>query len=116
MWGHAVSTLQSGISVANGAITGTLKYVDSGTLAHDWGAGNFLALKFTNIDADATSVLVGLEPSVSSGLAELINDPDKNGVFKITDKNAQKLVVMSRCNGFAKVDRYDLSGLTLETE
>lgn len=111
-----MSDLQSSVSVSNGAITGTLKYVSSGTLAHDWGAGNFLALKFTSIDEDATSVLVGLEPSVSSGLAELIDDPDKNGVFKITDKNTQKLVVMTRCPGFAKVERYDLSGLTLQTE
>lgn len=97
-------------------ITGTLKYVSSGTLARDWGAGNFLALKFTNIDADATSVLVGLEPSEGTGLVELINDPDKNGVFKVTDKAKQKLIVMSRCSGFVKVDRYDLSGLTCQTE
>lgn len=116
MWGHTVSSLQSGISVANGAITGTLKYVSSGALANDWGAGNFLALKFTNIDTDATSVLVGLEPSEGSGLVELINDPDKNGVFKITDKTKQKLVVMSRCATHAVIDRYDLSGLTLQTE
>lgn len=61
-------------------------------------------------------MLVGLEPSVSSGLVDIIQDPDRNGVFKITDKNAQKLVVVSMCSGFAKVDRYDLSGLTLQTE
>ena len=102
--------------MANGKITGALKYVNTGTLKRDWGAGNFLALKFTNIDADATSVLVGLEPSVSSGLVELIDDPDKNGVFKVTDKNTQKLIVMSRCDGFVKVDKYDLSGLTCQTE
>ena len=102
--------------MANGAITGTLKYVSSGTLAHDWGAGNFLALKFTNIDTDATEVLVGLEPSQGSGLVDIIPDPDRNGVFKITNKDVQELVVVSKCAGFAKVDRYNLSGLTLQTE
>ena len=115
MWGHSVSDLQTGVSVSNGAITGTLKYVDSGTLAHDWGAGNFLALKFSNIDSDATSVLVGLEPSQGSGLVELINDPDKNGVFKITNKKKQKLVVKSTGQGFSIIQKFDLSGLTLQT-
>lgn len=116
LWGHTVSDLQDDISVSGGAITGTLKYVSSGTLAHDWGPGNFLAVKFTSIDTDATSVLVGLEPSVSSGLVELINDPDKNAVMKVTDKDTQKFVVVTRCDGFAVVERYDLSGLTVESE
>lgn len=107
-----MSDLQSDVTVANGAITGTLSYVNSGALKRDWGAGNFIALKFTDIDADATSVLVGLEPSEGSGLVELINDPDKNGVFKITDKNTQKFVVMQRTNGFVLIQKYDLSGLT----
>ena len=101
------------MTIANGAITGTLHKVTSGTLKRDWGAGWFLAVKFTNIDADATSVLVGLEPSESSGLVELINDPDKNGVFKITDKENQKLVVVQRCQGFNLIQRFDLSGLTM---
>lgn len=99
--------------MANGAITGTLHKVTSGTLKRDWGAGWFLGLKFTDIDEDATSVLVGLEPSEGTGLVELINDPDKNGVFKITDKDNQKLVIMQRTKGFNLVQRFDLSGLTL---
>ena len=109
------SSLQTDVAVANGAITGTLHKVTSGTLKKDWGAGWFLALKFTNIDSDATSVLVGMEPSVSSGLVELINDPDKNGVFKVTDKDTQKLTVIQRCKGYNRVQQYDLSGLTLTT-
>ncbi len=112
-WGHTTSSLQTGVSISNGAFTGTLHKVTSGTLKRDWGAGWFLAVKFTNIDADATSVLVGLEPSEGSGLVELINDPDKNGVFKITDKDKQKLVVMQRTSRFNLIQRYDLSGLTM---
>ena len=59
--------------------------------------------------------LVGLEPSEGSGLVDLYNDPDRNGVFKITDKNTQKLVIVTGCDGFRLVERYDLSGLTLQT-
>lgn len=113
LWGHTVSDLQTSVAVANGAITGTLHKVTSGTLARDWGEGYFLALKFTELDEDATKVLVGLDPSVSSGLVDIVPDPDKNGVFKITDKNAQKLIVMQMCPGFNLVQKFDLSGLTL---
>lgn len=115
LWGHTVSDLQDDITVSGDSITGTLKYVSSGALATDWGPGNFIAVKFTDIDEDATSVLVGLEPSAGSGLAELINDPDGNAVMKVTDKDVQKLVVVQRCDGFAAVQRFDLSGLTVES-
>jgi hypothetical protein len=120
MFGTQVKNLQTGITIANGAVTGTLKYLSTGTLASDWGAGNFLAVKFTNIDSDSTSVMVGLEPSEGSGLVELIDDPDKNGVFKITDKNTQKLKVVQSTKGsdgstYTNIQTYDLSGLTCET-
>lgn len=118
-WGHVTSDLQTDVAVANGAVTGTLHKVTSGTLKRDWGAGWFLAVKFTDIDADATSVLVGLEPSESSGLVELINDPDKNGVFKVAakagDTAGKKLTVIQRCKGYNLIQQYDLSGLTLTT-
>ena len=105
--------MQSGVSVSGNKITGTLTKLTSGQLVTDWGEGYFLALKFSNIDADATSVKVGLLPSVSSGLAEIINDPDKNGVFKITDKDVQKFkVVQSNANG-KTTQLFDLSGLIL---
>ena len=113
IFGHTVSDLQTDVSISGGAATGTLHKVTTGALKKDWGAGWFLAAKFTNINADATSVLVGLEPSEGSGLVELINDPDKNGVFKITDKDKQKLVVMQRTSRFNLIQRYDLSGLTM---
>lgn len=112
-WGTTAAQMQSGVSVSGNKITGTLTKLTSGQLVTDWGEGYFLALKFSNIDADATSVKVGLLPSVSSGLAEIINDPDKNGVFKITDKDVQKFkVVQSNANG-KTTQLFDLSGLTL---
>ena len=115
-WGTPASAIQEDITVTGSKITGTLKYVDSGQIVTDWGAGNFLGLKFTNIDADATSVLVGLEPSVSSGLQELINDPDKAGLFKVTDKSVQKLKVIQSNGSYSKVQTFDLSELVTETE
>ena len=103
--------MQTGLNVADGKITGTLKYLDSGAIATDWGAGNFMALKFTNIDADATSVKVGMSPSQGSGLVEILTDPDKNGVFKVTDKTKQKFVVESTVGSFTNRQEFDLSEL-----
>lgn len=117
VFGHTVSDLQTGLSVENGSISGTLAYVDSGTLAADWGAGNFMVLKFSDVDERATSVKVGMEPSQSSGLVELLGDPDMNGVFKVTDKNAQRFVVESRdADGNLTKQYFDLKGLTLEDD
>jgi hypothetical protein len=109
--------MQIGVTVSNGAITGTLKYLDDGgEIAGHWGAGNFLCLKFSDIDTDATSVKVGLEPSEGSGLVEIIDDPDKNGVFKITDKATQKFVVVSSDGTHTDKQAFDLSGLTVESK
>ena len=106
--------MQSGISVSDNAITGTLKYLSSGQLVTDWGAGNFLALKFSGTDPRATSVKVGLAPSEGSGLVELIDDPDQNGVFKITNKDVQKFKVVVSDGTNTTVQTFDLSGLTVE--
>lgn len=114
IFGRKVSTMQSGITVANGAITGTLKYIASGAIADDWGPGNFICLKFPDADLSTTVVKVGLNPSQGSGLVEL--DSDKNGVFKVTDKNAQQFVVVQRKGDAVTVQSFDLSGLTCETE
>lgn len=115
VFGHTVSDLQSNIAIANGAVTGTLEYVATGALATDWGPGYFLVLKFSGLDQSVTSVKVGLDPSVSSGLVELIGDPDMNGVFKITKKDKQKFVARVRNANYTKEHRLDLSGLTLAT-
>lgn len=105
--------MQSNIAVADGKITGTLKYLSSGSLPDVWGAGNFIALKFSDFSEGLTyeNVKVGLNPSVSSGLVTL--DNDKNGVFKITDKTQQLMVVQEK-NGSRHIQFFDLTGLTLE--
>lgn len=95
LFGTLVSDMQSNVTVSNGAIKGTLKFIEggiaeSGPLAGD---GYFLALKFSDPDESATSLKVGLNPSKGTGLVEL--DDDMNAVFKITDKNRQVLNVVS---------------------
>ena len=110
-WGTKVSDMQTSVAVANGAITGTLKKLTSGQLVTDWGEGYFLSLKFTKNNAKITDIKVGLDPSVSSGMQSL--DPDMLGVWKITDKNAQKFVVISTDGEVSFKQTYDLSGLTL---
>ena len=102
------------VTVTGNKITGTLKYLSTGTIASDWGAGYFLALKFSNLDASATSVKVGLKPSVSSGLVELLGDPDMNGIFKITNKDDQKFRVVTTDGTHTLTQSFDLSGLILE--
>ena len=111
-WGTKVSAMQTSISVANGAITGTLHKLTSGQLVTDWGEGYFLALKFTKNNEAATSIKVGLRPSVSSGLVEL--DADMDGVFKITDKDNQKFVFVCSNGEVSYSQAFDLSGLTLD--
>ena len=115
IFGVDVSDIQDDISIADGKITGTLKYLPEGNaITNKWGAGNFIALAFDNWDENAKSVLVGLEPSVSSGLVDVINDPDKNGVFKVTDKENQKFVVVTKAGMKATRQYFDLSDLTCE--
>lgn len=104
------------MTVGNDAITGTLKYVSEGLLPTTWGAGNFMVLKFTEIPEEATSVRVGLEPSEGSGLVEIIDDPDKNGAFKVTDKDTQKFKVVTTDGTNTNTQTFDLSGLTCEAE
>ena len=104
--------MQTSIAVANGAITGTLKYLSSGQLVTDWGAGNFMALKFTESDDSVTAVYAGLNPSVSSGIQKL--DSDMDGVFKVSDKDTQVLELVEMKGGFAYPSTYDLSGLTCQ--
>ena len=110
------SNMQTGVSVANGKITGTLKYLSGSNPITDlWGEGNFLVLKFSDVDSHATSVKVGLDPSAGSGLVELLGDPDMNGVFKITSKELQKFKVVSSNSGTSTVQEFDLRELTIQT-
>jgi hypothetical protein len=110
----AVSTVQTGLTVANGKITGTLHNLESGPIPAGYGPGYYMALQLSNFTDAMTSVKVGLLPSVSSGLVEILTDPDKNGVFKVTDKDNQKFVVQITTADGIITHGYDLSELVLD--
>lgn len=119
LFGSKVSAMQTGIVVADNAISGTLKFIQGGLAAAGplAGDGNFLALKFVD-ENEADSIKVGLVPSLSNmQLVEL--DSDMNGVFKITGEingTQQVLKVVTTKNGVSKTQTFDLSGLTLNQE
>lgn len=103
--------------VAGDAITGTINYVTGYTEFSGDPAlqeGNFIALNFANNDfTQYTSVKVGLDPSAGSGLVEIINDPDKNGVFRISNASQNFKIVSTSIEGVEATQTFDLSGLTL---
>lgn len=119
IFGHTISDLQTGIVVTepsatneaetHGKITGTLKYVTEGSLPGYWGAGNFLALDFSNGENGANHYVM-LSPSQSAGMGQL--DADMDASFKITDPQ-QTLHVISTKDGASVTRIYDLD-LTLE--
>lgn len=109
-----VSDMQENIVVGTDKITGTLKFVKggiapSGILAGD---GYFMALKFSDVDASATSKKVGLVPSEGSGLVEL--DADMNAFMKITDINQQVFEVVITDGTRKGIQKFDLSELELK--
>ena len=101
--------MQSGVTVSGNKITGTLIKQTTGVPAEWWGPGYFIGLQFTP-DSDATTTKVGLSPSMGSGLVAL--DEDNLAMLKITDKDGQKLKVVSTRTGEEKTWLFDLSGLT----
>lgn len=113
--GKKASDLQSNVVVTNGEITGTLNYIegglaDAGPLA---GSGYFLALKWSNPTSGVTSLRVGLTPSIGTGLVEAIEDNDRNGVFKITNKDMQKVAIVQSDGANTTTQYFALNKLVL---
>ena len=111
-----VDDMQSGISFGNGKVTGTLKYLSGSNAITDvWGEGYFLCFNMTDSTwTGYTSVKVGVTPTAGSGLAEIINDPDKNGFVKVSDKAQQLFTIVSTKGGVTKTKAYSLASLVLE--
>lgn len=118
LFGKAVSDLQENVVVSSDAITGALKHVTDYTgFSSDptLQEGNFLAVNLVNNDySNFTSVKIGLNPSQGSGLVEIINDPDKNGVFRVANTSQKFKIVSTSIDGVENTQEFDLSGLTLE--
>ena len=117
-YGHRVDSYQTGVAVNGDKVTGTLKFIEgglaeSGPLAGD---GYFLCLKWSEPESGVTSLKVGLVPSEGTGLVEAINDPDRDCVYKITDKQNQRVTfIQSDAAGHKNIQVFDISGLTLES-
>lgn len=94
------------------AITGTLKYVDSGSLVETFGPGNFICLSFASDNPKVAypDIKVGIIPSEGTGYIPL--DEDMIAVFKVDDKDVQ--TVNAKHGGV--IEAYDISGLVCETE
>lgn len=109
-----VSDLMSWGLISGDKIQGTLKYLDGeNAITNVWGPGYFLPVKVISDNwGQFTSVKVGLDPSAGSGLVEILTDPDKNGIFKISDKDAQKFVIKATNGTETKIQTYDLSALS----
>ena len=109
-----VSDLMSWGLISGNKIQGTLKYLDGdNAITNYWGPGYFFPFKVISDDWDQfTSVKVGLVPSAGSGPVEILTDPDKNGIFKISDKDTQKFVIEATNGTETKTQIYDLSALS----
>lgn len=57
-----------------------------------------------------------MEPSYGTGLVEIIEDPDKNGVFKVTDHETQKVKVVLTDGTATKVQTFSLYDLVCEND
>lgn len=109
---------QSDIVVNGSEVTGALKFIEGGLSPAGplSGDGYFLAVKFDDFSTGLTyaNVKVGLVPS-ASGMALQTLDSDKNAVFKVTDKNVQKIKTVQSDNaGHTNVQLFSLKELTLE--
>lgn len=113
---HTVSDLQTGVFVGTAKIEGTLSYVSTGALPDLWGAGHFLALQFGGTAFErAEHIWVGLDPTQGSGLADVIHDDERAGVFKITN-TLQRFKAIVDYGNYTEAYDLDLSGLTLAAE
>lgn len=93
--GKYVSALQSGVSVDDHEVTGTLKYVTgytgfSGKTEEQ--SGNYLVLRFDTDDVDDVITVELLGGTVGHPV-EL--DSDRNCVFRITNPKKQKIRVVT---------------------
>lgn len=114
VYGVSVSDLQSADTMLSGnTFYGTLKYVSSGEPATTWGAGYFIAVDFTGIDLDANDVKVGLVPSAGAGFVTVPSN-DHKSYFKVTNKDAQVLKVITTKNGQSVSEVYNFKGIKLE--
>ena len=117
--GRRADSFQNNVTVANGTIKGDLTFVEGGLAPSGYlaGDGYFLYLKWGDVDAAATSLLVGLQPSAGSGMQEGINDPDKTVVMKVASNDQNFVTIVSNDDKKTKtVYDLDLTFLPADNE
>ena len=74
-------------------------------------------MKFTAEDWTAyDEVLVGLNPSAGSGFVDVLPDPDKNGIFKISNTESQVFEIICKKGENRVSMTFNLEGLVLESD
>lgn len=113
-YGVPVSSLQTGIVIKGGKISGTLPYVPSFPgFSSDASEqeGNFLALKVSGPDgATLYHELIGAEKT--PGKRKFEGD-DRQLVVRVTNTETQKIKLTAEKGAQSSEVTYDLSGLTL---
>lgn len=112
--GKKASDLQEDVAIANGAVTGTLKYVTgytgfSGDVAEQ--SGNYLALK---VVANADTITVELNGGTVGHPVTL--EEDGMIVLRIADTSTQSITVVATKDNVAETHNLSISGLTLTPE
>lgn len=110
-YGKAVSDLQEEVAIADGAVSGTLKYVTGYTgfsSDADEQEGNYLALKLTAEPHDKIEVAIGDQGPVDVTADEFV-------VIRLTELTDPLEITVK--NGVdSATEELDLTGLTLEDE
>lgn len=115
LFGVKASAMQDGLTVTDGKVTGTLKYLSAANdITNVWGKGNFIPFKLTCADwSKYESVMVGVVPSHGTGMVDIKPDNEHNGIVKIADKDIQRFKVVAKSADGKQINTqwFDLTGL-----
>lgn len=104
------------MTVSGNSIYGSLNFMeggltDEGNYSSD---GYYLAVKWTDVDPDATSLMVGLTPG-TGGMSptEQIDNPDNNIVLRVSNRTTQFLTVTQSNKSHTLTQSFRLNNLVL---
>ena len=109
-----MTDIQEDVTISGNSIKGKLKYLDTGDIVTETGAGYYIALDLSDNDfTELTSVKVGMSPSAGSEMVELVGETNQYGAFKVSNKFNQKFVIVQTDGTNTKTQTYDLSQLEM---
>ena len=109
-YGKDISDLQDGITIEGDEISGTLKYTKDFVKAfgEDEKDGNFLALEISSDNGKTITT------EVVNGTHGPVTVDDGFCIYRITDKDTQKIKITVSKGDQSKVVQYGLTGLTCD--